>query len=81
MTAQQTAADDDVAREHHDLCKCQRCKAGWAEGQQTAAKERRRIRRALLALYVDARSAWLYRESVIAAIKKATRAPARKGRR
>jgi len=50
--------------------------------QQTAAKaeERLRIRRALLALYVDARSVWLYRESVIAAIKKATRAPA-KGRR
>lgn len=70
MTAQQTAAKERKQRpvtvqDVADIMELGR------------RAERLAIRRALLALYVDARSVWLYRESVVAAIKKATR----KGRR
>lgn len=69
MTAQQTAAKRGAAPASH--------KAGQALGMEL---ERKRIRDELLAVGVIREGVWVYRESVIAAIKKATRAT-RKGRR
>lgn len=74
MTAQQTAAKERTRKFLAGI------KPTVDPVETIRADERKRIRRALLAVGVIREGVWVYRESVIAAIKKATRAPA-KGRR